>query len=150
MRPVHTLTTSHATLRWAYFICSGSYCWCFWCQCRYCWCCSFLVAVTRLSTTGYASLSPIRSQLDRKQVSTTMFLSKINFPVKSWEYDFTADYYVILGLKVISRQFEILPFNLTFLFQSLCSLWFLNTWSSSLLASSSSSSPTSPLESNCR
>ena len=77
-------------------------------------------------------------------------LSKINFTFKSWEYDFTADYYVILGLKVISRQFEILPFNLTFLFQSLCSLWFLNTWSSSLLASSSSSSPTSPLESNCR
>ena len=77
-------------------------------------------------------------------------LSKINFTFKSWEYDFTADYYVILGLKVISRQFEILPFNLTFLFQSLCSLWFLNTWSSSLLASLSSSSLTSPLESSFR
>ena len=39
-----------------------------------------------------------------------VFLSKVNFPVKSWEYDFTADYYVILGLKVISRQFEIYSF----------------------------------------
>ena len=71
---------------------------------------------------------------------------KLNHFASSWEYPFTVEYWLIMGLKVMTL--ENLKPNPSC--QSLSSLWFLNTSSFSSSGSLSSSSPTSPQESSSR
>ena len=110
---------------------------------------SFCCRQTITQSTGYAGTSPRRSQLgrSRKQVFPSLsLLFKLKQNSSSWEYPFTVQYWLIMGLKVMTL--ENLKPNPSC--QSLSSLWCLNTSSSSSSGSLSSSSPTSPPESSSR